>query len=106
MTILNSSKYKKNLEGAISEFRQGNIIKSGEYMDRTYLMLFKDYNKVGEILNQVKEKLKEAYLNETTELRLLQLSDSLNKLLTEQGDTLRECSQLQQTGKIPTNCPK
>ena len=75
-------------------------------MDRNYLILFEDYNKVGEILNQVKEELKEAYLNETTELRLLQLSDSLNKLLTEQGDTLREYSQLQQTGKMPTNCPK
>jgi len=106
MTILSSPEYQKNLERAISEFRQGNITKSGEYMDKNYVMLFEEYNKIGEVLNQVKEILEEHYLNEATQLKSLELLDSLNKFLTVEGNLLREYFQLQQTGKIPTNCPE
>lgn len=105
MTTSHFSQYQKNLEHTISEFRQGNIIKSGEYMDRNYLMLFQEYDKIGDILNQVKEILEDPYLSEATELKSLELLNSLNKLLTAEGNLLREHFQLQQTGKIPTNCP-
>jgi len=97
--------YMKNLENAVKEFECGNIEESADYLDKNYLILFEEYRRVGDMLNQVREKLEESSIDVMDILALSDLSNSLSQLFTSNGNDLRRYSHLQQTGEIPTNCP-
>ena len=101
-----SDEYNENVHKPIKEFSSGNLKKGTDYMDQNYLIIFKEFIETGDMLTNVNYRLKGDSLNSENRVNLSYLSGSLNKILTTKANWLREYSELQKKGKIPTNCSK